>query len=384
MGPKKRVRIAILTNIIPDYRLPIFAALANDDAFDVRIFLSLPLDRSSEEARLSLPLHYSCGLTFDYKTCHEETGTIQTEPLPAPIGLLPDILSFRPDVIISGEFGARSLIALLASRLAGCPLILWSEEILERAKGISRLQQRVRAFLISRASAFLAWGKPAADYISSWGISERRIYGCIQSVDNDFWAKKAVDADRTRLRAEWHMVGKVFLSVGRLLLLKGNDLFLKSWSSMPRRLQDNNHIVIVGSGAEEPNLRKLAAQLDIPNILFAGHKNREELAKFYALADVFVLPSLVDVWGLVVNEAMACGLPVIGSRFAGAVQELVADTGAGDVIDPRDRDEFAAVLSRWCTGERAVSSAIPLSVVSRYTFAASVEAIKRAISERGR
>jgi glycosyltransferase involved in cell wall biosynthesis len=378
------VRVAVVTNRIPSYRRPVFEALLQDRMLTLGIFLSMPEHCSDEEARATLPLHSSGGFNLKHRTYHREAGVEQVETLPVPILLPADLHRFRPDIVIAGEFGLRSLLAGLAARLRSVPLVLWTEEIAESAKSISGLQRMLRAFLLPRADAFLTWGKPAANFLRGWGIPEGRIYPCAQAVDNGYWKKRAAAIDRERVHRDLGLAGRVFLAVGRLVARKGFDRFLRAWGALPGPIKDKNSIVIVGEGEEEGRLRGMAGSLGIKNILFAGRKTREELPAYYAAADVFVFPSLVDVWGLVVNEAMACGLPVLASWHAGASQELIKDTGAGVIFDPRNTTGFTALLHRWCVAPPPIPPGLPWDVVSRLDFDVTVEAIRRCIADLAR
>jgi len=374
------VRVAVLTNIVPSYRYPIFAALARQSAMELRIFVSLPAERSVAQARATLPLRYSPGINLRWRTYHRQADRHQTEPLHIPVRLFYDLLRFRPQVIISGELGVRTLAAWFLSKLLGSRLVIWTEEITETARSKSNLQQKIRRFLIPRAPAFLAWGTPAAIYLRSFGVTDDIIHLCAQAVDNDVWIERARKVDRERLRREWGFNGRTFLCVSQLIPGKGIDLLICAWLTLPPAQRAGNKLLIVGDGSEAVRLKQMASGAD--DIVFTGYQPQDRLADYYAVADVFVFPSLVDVWGLVVNEAMACGLPVLASRYAGASQELVEGTGAGEVFDPADAQAFSSLLQRWCTQPFSIDPNFIRGVVAPFNFDVSVSAMKRVILEK--
>ena len=323
--------------------------------------------------------HYR-GLNLKWRTRYPHIATAYTEALHIPLGLFVDLLRYRPDLVISGEFGLRSVVAYLVAKLRRIPLVLATEEIPERARAISSLQKRLRAFLIPRATAFLAWGKPAVSYLRSFGVGEEKIHYCAQAVDNERWARDCARYDRQLVRNELGIRGKAFLTVGRLVEGKGLQHLLLAWSRLPATVRENNTLIVVGEGPEDPKLRQIAVDKGLKTVLFAGQHSDASLAKYYAAADVFVFPSLVDVWGLVVNEAMACGLPVLGSRFAGASQELVDNNDVGQTFDPTDLEGFASMLREWSIRAEHIPLERPVAVVSRLNFDVTIEALRHVVT----
>lgn len=373
-------RVAILTNVVLSYRYPIFTALAQHPELNLRIFLSLPIECSIPQAHDTLPLHYSPGVNLPWRTYHRQVARHQTEPLHIPVRLFYDLLRFRPHVIISGELGVRTLVAWLLSKFLGSRLVIWTEEITDTARSCSKLQQRLRRFLVPRASAFLAWSTPAVSYLRSFGVPNDLIYLGAQAVDNRVWGERVDKVDRERLRRQLGVQGRVFLCVSRLIPRKGIDLLISAWLALPSTCRANNRLFIIGDGSDATLLKQMAAGQ--PDIVFAGHQSQDQLADYYAAADVFVFPTLIDVWGLVVNEAMACGLPVLASCYAGASHELVHNSGAGEVFDPTDVQGFTALLQRWCTQPLSIDPAFIRSVVAPFNFDVSISAIRRVVLEK--
>jgi glycosyltransferase involved in cell wall biosynthesis len=241
-------------------------------------------------------------------------------------------------------------------------------------------QRRLREFLFPQAAAFLAFGAPAVAYLRSRNVPSEKIHVCAQAVDNAAWAARAAAFDRNRSRSELGFTGKVFLAAGRLVQRKGFDLLLKAWKGLPQECKTKNRLVLVGSGEERDSLHEQAARDRIPGIIFIDAQPADELARYYACADVFVFPSLVDVWGLVVNEAMACGLPVLASCFTGAGQGLVAGSGCGETFDPADSTGFTALLYRWgCENPKMIHND-SRRVVGRHNFETTSAAFRNLIT----
>jgi glycosyltransferase involved in cell wall biosynthesis len=143
-------------------------------------------------------------------------------------------------------------------------------------------------------------------------------------------------ATRERRRAELGLRGATFLYVGRLWSKKGLDDLLRGFCQLQRRSDQEVSLLLVGDGVDERELRATSATLGLRNVVFAGFKQKPELPAWYALADVFVFPSLGDPYGLVVDEAMACSLPVISTMTTGEIGSRLTDGINGYLVPPRD------------------------------------------------
>jgi len=372
------MRVVFVTNIVPDYRLRVFRQLHAELGADLRIFVSQPLRHSCMAAQRELPLVHVPALHLTFATHHRERRTVQREPLALPWLLPWQLLRFAPEAIVAGDFGVRTLLCWLAARVRGARLLIWSEDIAASAVGRSRLQKRLRRWLCARADGFLAWGLPAADYLRSLGASDASILVCDQAVDNDWWMAHATAVKRERARQALGLDGTVFLLVGRMLALKGFEQFLRAWAKVPAGIRTPVLVLLVGDGPERASLKALSEALALTRVRFEGSKSPEELAAYYAAADVFVLPSLQEVWGLVVNEALCFGLPVLASRYAGAAQQLIDGRG-GELCDPLDIEAFARRLCRWAAQPPARDLERQQSIVGELRHDNTVRAILQAL-----
>jgi glycosyltransferase involved in cell wall biosynthesis len=138
---------------------------------------------------------------------------------------------------------------------------------------------------------------------------------------------------------------------------------------------------MVGAGELEQDLRELVAQLGLRNVSFPGFVNQSELPRIYAACDVFVLPSENEPWGLVVNEAMCAGLPVIVSKEVGCVPDLVREGENGSTFAAGDVDTLATALSPILQDSRLRRSMSDASLrrISRWGFDRCLEGIRAAI-----
>jgi glycosyltransferase involved in cell wall biosynthesis len=188
-------------------------------------------------------------------------------------------------------------------------------------------------------------GKPHTRYLKALGLPYDKIAQCYDVVDNEFYQRAADDARRSpQLLRDCGLPQRYFLYVGRLAPEKNTSRLLTAYA---RYRASGGHwsLVLVGDGPEKETLQQQASFLGIGSSThFAGLKNSREITVYYAFASCFVLPSKREPWGLVVNEAMASGLPVIVSRQCGCAEDLVQPGRNGFLFDPEDDAELAARL----------------------------------------
>jgi glycosyltransferase involved in cell wall biosynthesis len=290
--------------------------------------------------------------------------------------LIRDLIAYRPDVIVAGELGVRSFVCWCAAKILRSKFVLSSEEISTSAMGRSKLQLRLRRFLVRRADAFLAWGDPAKEYLLGLNIPASRVSTCAQAIDNEYWIGLAQLLDRTSERNALGLQGTVFLLVGRAVQRKGFQNFIAAWGRLSAADHSRACAVIVGDGDYLPDLKRLAADRGLTNIRFVGMKAGRELARYYSASDIFVFPSLEDVWGLVVNEAMCFGLPILASRYAGASQFLLVDSKLGLLFNPTDIQQFEQNLRKWIDSPPVRAPEHCRQVLRDLTFEKSCAAIR--------
>jgi glycosyltransferase involved in cell wall biosynthesis len=132
--------------------------------------------------------------------------------------------------------------------------------------------------------------------------------------------------------------------VGRLVPEKGIFDLLEAYAKLERSLRSEVGLVFGGDGVSRDDLAQQAKRISPGVVCFPGFVQREDLAGLYALAETLVLPTHSDPWGLVVNEAMACGLPIIVSDVAGCSADLVEDGWNGYIVPSRDSEKLSVAI----------------------------------------
>lgn len=331
-------RIAFLTNCVAPYHKPVFDLLASRYGREnFRILLSTPM-----ESNRSWPLEWDGLDVVVQKTAtlkgrwRHPRGFRESTQVHFPLDTLSQLRRFSPDVVISIELGFRSLSAVAFTKIQrGSRTILWTEvnESTEQGRGLAR--KVLRRWLVRHAHAFLALGQGGMRYIESLGAPPRKVFELLYTTDVNRFARRQSSA-----------IEKSLLYVGQLIERKGLLPFtaaLKRWAEEnPSR---EIELVFAGSG---PLRQALQAQAIPPNLHFdfLGDVSYSDLPGVYANAGVLVFPTLADTWGVVVNEAMAAGLPVLGSIHSQAVQKLVIDGRSGWTFQADKTDEIYQAIQR--------------------------------------
>lgn len=344
-------RVALLTEIPAPYRIPLFNALA--DRVDLTVLFlrernpERPYDLHADELRF----RWSVVPGFD--------ATVARRWLVVNRGVVRRLRGV--DAVVLGGWNQPAFWTALAwCATRRVPVLFWVESTAsDRRTG--RLEPAKRR-LLRRAAAFVVPGAASRRYLRDLGVPDDRIVTAPNAVDPEIFAGAERQRDGGRCRV---------LAVGRLAPEKGIDTLLRATQSL------EVEVVLAGVGPEEQRLRELAG----PNVSFLGQVSRDELPSIYADADVAVLPSRSDPWGMTLNEAALAGLPLVASTAAGATEELVEDGVNGFRVPPDDPDALREALRRLVDDPelRRTAGGRSREIVARLTPQRWAEAVAGAI-----
>ncbi len=282
-----------------------------------------------------------------------------------------------------------NLAAMLAARRRDIPVLLREEMSLfsARRSALKRGLKRIGMAGLDRlVGAYLAIGSANRDYYRDHGIPESRIFLMPYAVDNDRF-RRAADAawpERARRKAELGIPADrpVAAMAARLIEAKAPGDLIAAWRLLTERLPPERRpfLVIIGDGPLRSTLERAAAGLD--TVRFAGFRNQTELPGFYAMADLFVLPSLSEPWGLVINEAMNAGCAILASDRVGAARDLVRDGVNGAVFPAGSAAALADSLKRlFVDPDRlAAMGRQSLVLIEGWSFAEDITGLKAALT----
>lgn len=335
-----------------DYRIPVFQALNTmlDGRFHIIYSADYVPNRVHDKAKQALGDH-AIGMRGEKRIGPNEFAGFANSAVRIVYqpGLISEITKTKPDVLIGDGFFQWTSFALLYKLIKKIPLVLCYERTFHTERNAQWVRTAYRRFVLNFVDAMSCNGQLSSEYTQRLGMPTSRITTGHMVADTENLKQQiaSVLASKCeRLRKMWGDKNLVFLAVGKLIKRKGLKQLLLGWALLQEKMRSNPALVIIGTGPEENALRNLAKEKNLKSVYFPGSIDYDDIAQYYAAADVFVMPTLEDNWSLVVPEAMVCGLPVLCSKYNGCYPELVRSGENGWVFDPLNEQETFQALKR--------------------------------------
>ena len=343
-------QVLLVTNIPTPYRIPLFNEIA-------RQLAGQGIQLQVLFGNYGYPLRQ---WEIDMEACRFPYEVIGSRPIEirgdaektmfSYGGLFTCLRQKAPDLVVVAGFSAATLQVWAYSYLRSVPYIIWTGSVsnpwnkhMQKRAARPWLRTLQRKAFVRRASGFVAYGSRAKSYLMGLGAPPDSIHIGINTVDTRFFAEEA-----QRLRALNHKCeGKRRLvTVGYLRASKGNMKILRVIEKVARQRSDFV-LDIVGDGEDRPRLESYVRRNNLSeHVRFHGFRQKEELPAFLARSCCSLFTTYYDIWGLVLVEAMAAGLPVMASVNAGATCDLIKEGYTGFAVDFADTD-YAADRIRW-------------------------------------
>jgi glycosyltransferase involved in cell wall biosynthesis len=341
--PKMSLRLMILTEIIAPYRIPVFNVLARRAGLDLHVIFLAETDETVRQWRV-----YKDEICFSHQILPSWRRRAGRTSILINRGLWSALNKVSPQVVICGGYNyPASWEALLWARRRRVPFVLWSESNSQDARAGRAWVESLKAYFLRHCDRFVVPGKASFEYLKMLGCEEASISTAPNAVDNNWFATRAESTFRraAEFRDQLKLPSRFILFVGRLVPEKGVFDLLEAYAMLESGLRSEVGLVFAGDGVSREELAQQAKRISPGTVCFPGFAQREDLAGLYALAECLVLPTQSDPWGLVVNEAMACGLPIIVSSVAGCSTDLVDDGWNGYVVPLRDSGKLTVAIN---------------------------------------
>ena len=385
------LRLAYLVSHPIQYQAPLLRRIAREPDIDLTVFFGSDFSlRSYRDEGFGVEVAWDTPLTEGYKHVFlkplRDNGTVSATS-PISRGILKALTGFDA-LWVHGYASINSLQAILAANALGIPVLLRAESWLnDRDRSPLKLALKRLALRALRPAiaATLPIGTLNAQYWHHYFGEHVPQFPMPYAVDNDYFADRTAEAaaHQTELRASLN------LDPGRPVILFASKLqprkrcmdLLEAY-----RLDPTPHLIVAGDGEERSRLEAFARDHALTGIRFVGFQNQSTLPQYFELADVFVLPSRHEPWGLIVNEAMAAGCPCIVSDEVGCHADLITPGVEGFVFPAGNIPALFAALSG-IFAEPATASEMGKAASTRirsWSFEQDVAGLRAALAHTAR
>lgn len=324
------MKLAILTNILAPYRIPLFSALSNL-VDDFKVFVMAEYEENRQ--------------------WHLKNGNFNVEILPGfhkrlpgsstsshfNHGVIRRLRDFDPDVVLSGGFLPANLTALSYCKCYKRLFVGWGELTTRSTNELSGLRRIIRELMTRLSDGYIASSSEARKAFIKYGAKSSKILLCPMPVDVDYFYQQSEEFRRSAdfYERKSQYTNPIILSVGRMVNSKGYYKLFEIFKYIKCEFPPAS-LILVGDGPRKQEYEDYTKKIGLKSVYFIGFIQQDILPKYYALADIFIFHTLNDKFGAVLSEAMATGTLAASSIYAAATYDLVIDGVTGFHIDPLD------------------------------------------------
>lgn len=313
-------KILVLSSFPAPYRIGVFKGLL--DEYDLDIFFATDIDQNRNKDYFIKKEQFNYNVITDkidkklYKKC------------------LKNIMKY--DLILAYDWYLPFAIkAQILARVFKIPYIINCDgAFIDKEKRIlDKLKYKLKSILVKNATLCFASGEYAKEYFLYYGAKEENIrkHNFTSLYKKDIEFDKISSKEKKIIKQKYKLNNKkTILSIGQFIHRKGFDILLDSW----KEFDQNNQLILIGGGEQESYYRQKVKQLNLKNVYIMAYMTKEDIQDLYRISDIFVLATREDIWGLVINEALAHGLPVITTNRCIAGLELISENFLGRICNP--------------------------------------------------
>ena len=333
------MRVLIITNVPNSYRIPLFNLL-NQELSPKGISMRVVFGAKGYKRRKSIIDENE--MLFEHLFLKSVTWRLFSYEryFFTYKGLIRQIRSYRPHKIVVVGYSLATFQVWLLSFFMPFTYMIWGGTIPNSPQAKSCLRTALRRIFLKRASGCIAYGTLAKEYFKSLGKAENKIAIAINTVDTDFFEREtALHKSDDASDGDKHLTYVGYLSKRK------NVLAVLKMIQKLSRTRKGIILDIIGDGDQKSTLQDYVKTNNMGHlIVFHGFKQKNELPHFLAMSSCFLFQTDFDIWGLVLNEAMACGLPCIASINAGATHDLIRHGENGFAVNFENSDHACQIV----------------------------------------
>jgi glycosyltransferase involved in cell wall biosynthesis len=358
-GPVRRVRLAYLVTHPIQYQVPLLKQIAKINNIDLHVFFQSDLStREYADPGFGRKIQWDVplldGYSFEFLPSLGKADRIDKwRPFSRGLGRR---VTGKFDVCWAHGVGRPYNLVAITTALALGIKVLIRDEVNEqsgpRTVALEKFKGVVFRFLYRAGTQFLAIGSRNRDYYMQHGVPPTHIHDVPYCVDNEYFQERVATAslEREAFRQSLGLDAdrRIILFASKFTSRKRPGLLIDAFERIASRLKAASlpYLLMVGDGQLRTQLEQRVTSAGLHQIRFLGFKNQSELPAFFDLCDVFVLPSVNEPWGLIVNEAMNAGRAIIVSDKVGCASDLVKNGQNGYVVPADDSEALAGTLAQ--------------------------------------
>lgn len=394
--PLRPFRLAYFVSHPIQYQAPLLRRIAQEPGIELTVFFGSDFSvRGYKDQGFGVEVAWDTPLVEGYRHAFlpplHDNGTVSaTAPISRGIyrSLLgPDRLPAFDAVWVHGYASVNALQVILIANALHLPVLLRAESWLaDRPRSAVKLMAKQAFFRALRPliAAVLPIGTENAAYWRYYLGDSMPQFLMPYAVDNQWFAARAEAAQphlgNLRAQLELPAHAPVILFASKLQERKHCDHLVAAYAQfLATKPAVTPYLVIVGDGEERQRLEAQVSELGLTSVRFAGFQNQSALPAYFALADVFVLPSRHEPWGLIVNEAMASGCPCIVSTDVGSQTDLITNGVEGFNYPVGDVPALSSRLSEFFTVDRATMRINAKQRIARWSFTEDITGLTQAL-----
>jgi glycosyltransferase involved in cell wall biosynthesis len=287
----------------------------------------------------------------------------------------------NPDIVILGGYIYPAYwVGFIWAKNNKKKIILWSASN-EADHNRNILKEKLKSIFAKKCNAANVYGSKSRDYLTKLGLDKSRIFITGNTTDNSFYYNNTnkFRTKRDYLLRQYGLPAKNFIYIGRFSKEKNIILLLKAYERL--KSQNNWGLILIGNGPQRIELINYIEEHNLRHVFMPGFQQKENLPQFLIVSDVFILPSIYEPWGLVVNEAMAAGLPVLVSQKCGCYPDLIDEGVNGFSFDPLDDNNLFELMNNIVNGKYDLEKMglASLEIIKDYTPEKAAQIISETI-----
>jgi len=386
-----KFKLAALTSHPIQYQAPLFRKLEEHPDIDLTVYFCSDFGVGKEDydsgfgkkIKWDIPLLDDYNFKFLPNLSPAKTISFFRQINPSIIKELRD--NHFDAIWVHGYASTTNWLSFAGAWMSKTPIIMRGESHLLNYRPLWKraFKHMALTFLFKRVAAFLPIGTLNTEYYKYYGVPDEKMFLTPYGVDNDFFSKKYNELKplRNQIKKKLGLQPEVpiILYASKMMPRKRAIDLLKAYEKIQNQI--NAAIVFVGDGAERPLLEAYQKDNALKNIYFVGFKNQTELPEYFSIADIFVLPSTDEPWGLIINETMNFGLPIITTDQVGAAPDLVKDGENGFIYPVGEIEKLADCLLKLLSDSelKTKMGKRSLEIIHKWSYAEDIEGILTAL-----